>query len=113
MAAASQSFTVQLNSATAEKTSASEERFQINLTPAVDVPYMAQPRAQLESIAFSNSFVNIAERLGNNRIAFQLAYTQTIKDANLHYNLDAETSDKRYELRSYAHQTEVCASRFL
>ena len=98
MAAASQSFTVQLNSATAEKTSASEERFQINLTPAVDVPYMAQPRAQLESIAFSNSFVNIAERLGNNRIAFQLAYTQTIKDANLHYNLDAETSDKRYEL---------------
>ena len=55
MAAASQSFTLQLNSSTAEKTSASEERFQINLTPAVDVPYMAQPRAQLESIAFSNS----------------------------------------------------------
>eukprot|EP01043_Picozoa_sp_COSAG02_P033623 COSAG02_NODE_2303_length_9183_cov_6.229369_8_plen_515_part_01 len=98
MAAASQSFTVQLNSATAEKTSASEERFQINLTPAVDVPYMAQPRAQLESIAFSNSFVNIAEHLGNNRIAFQLAYAQTTQDANLHYNLDAELSDKRYEL---------------
>ena len=98
MAAASQSFTVQLNSATAEKTSASEERFQINLTPGIDVPYMAQPRAQLESIAFSNSFVNIAERLGNNRIAFQLAYAQTSLDANGHYELDAELSDKRYEL---------------
>ena len=98
MAAASQSFSVQLNSATAEKTSASEERYQVNLTPAVDVPYMAQPRAQLESIAFSNSFVNIAEKLGNNRIAFQLAYAQTIEDDSHNHDLDAELSDKRYEL---------------
>ena len=98
MAAASQSFTIQLNSNTAEKTSANAERFQVNLNPAIDVPYLAQPRVQLTSIAFANSFVNIAESLGNNRISFQLAYTQTTEDELTHYNLDEELSDKRYEL---------------
>ena len=98
MAAASQSFTIQLNSNTAEKTSANAERFQVNLNPAIDVPYLAQPRVQLTSIAFANSFVNIAESLGNNRISFQLAYTQTTQDELTHYNLDEELSDKRYEL---------------
>ena len=88
-----QSFTIQLNSNTAEKTSANAERFQVNLNPAIDVPYLAQPRVQLTSIAFANSFVNIAESLGNNRISFQLAYTQTTQDELTQYNLDAELSD--------------------
>ena len=98
MAAAAQSFTIQLNSSTAEKTSANEERFQLNLSPAIDVPYLAQARAQLESLAFSNSFVNVAEHLGNNKIAFQLAYAQTTEDANGHYQLDSELGTKLYEL---------------
>ena len=82
MAAASQSFTIQLNSNTAEKTSANAERFQVNLNPAIDVPYLAQPRVQLTSIAFANSFVNIAESLGNNRISFQLAWLPLHMDTN-------------------------------
>ena len=52
------------------------------------MPYLAQPRVQLTSIAFANSFVNIAESLGNNRISFQLAYTQTTQDELTHYNLE-------------------------
>jgi hypothetical protein len=98
MAAAAQTFTIQLNSSTAERTSENEERYQISLTPAVEVPYLAQPRAQLESLAFSNSFTNVSAHLDNNKIAFQLAYAKTTPDANGNYVLDASLSDKRYEL---------------
>jgi hypothetical protein len=71
MAAAAQTFTIQLNSSAAERTSESEERYQIALTPAIEVPYLAQPRAQLESLAFSNSFTNVSAHLDNNKIALQ------------------------------------------
>ena len=98
MAAAAQTFTIQLNSSAAERTSASEERYQIALTPASEVPYLAQPRAQLESLAFSNSFTNVSAHLDNNKIALQLAYTKTAPDASGNYVLEATLTDKRYEL---------------
>jgi hypothetical protein len=47
MAAAAQTFTIQLNSSTAERTSENEERYQISLTPAIEVPYLAQPRLMI------------------------------------------------------------------
>ena len=98
MAAAAQTFTIQLNSSAAERTSESEERYQIALTPAIEVPYLAQPRAQLESLAFSNSFTNVSAHLDNNKIALQLAYTKTAPDASGNYVLEATLTDKRYEL---------------
>ena len=52
---AAKTFTLQLNSSSAEQTSAAEERYQVGLTPAIDVPYMARPRAQLSSTLLRTS----------------------------------------------------------
>jgi hypothetical protein len=48
---------IQLNSATAEKSTG--EHYVMALQPAISIPYLAKPRAQLEGLSFSNSFTNV------------------------------------------------------
>ena len=49
-----QTYTLQLNSATAEKTSSTNEEYRLQLTPPISCPFMAAPRTMLESLAFTN-----------------------------------------------------------
>ena len=64
-------FTLQLNSATAEKPSAGSEQYRLALTPPIDVPYLARPRVQLEQLCFTNASTNLDVTLyGNTSITF-------------------------------------------
>ena len=63
---AAQTYTLQLNSATAEKTSATNEEYRLRLTPPIACPFMARPRCMLEQLAFTNCFSNVDKaRYGN------------------------------------------------
>jgi hypothetical protein len=67
MAQGAANFTIQLNSATAKK--GTGEHYVMPLDPPINVPYLAKPRAQLESLSFSNSFSNVdASTLNNNTV---------------------------------------------
>ena len=67
MATAAQSYTLQLSSALSDQVTA--EHYLKNLEPAISVPYLAQPRAQLEQLAFVNSFTNVdSGRYNNNKV---------------------------------------------
>ena len=67
MAAAAQSYTLQLSSALSDQVTA--EHYLKDLEPAISVPYLAQPRAQLEQLAFVNSFTNVdSDRYNNNKV---------------------------------------------
>ena len=48
-----QTFTFQLSTKTAEKTGLNVEQYRLQLTPSVNVPFTAQPRCQLEQLAFT------------------------------------------------------------
>ena len=71
MATAAQSFTIQLNSASSEKLH--KEHYVRTLEPAIGVPYLAKPRAQLEHLAFANSFSNVNSGILKNGV-LKLAY---------------------------------------
>ena len=63
---AAQTYTLQLNSATAQKTSDLNEEYRLQLTPPIACPFMARPRCMLEQLAFTNCFSNIDKaRYGN------------------------------------------------
>eukprot|EP01046_Picozoa_sp_COSAG06_P050314 COSAG06_NODE_7944_length_2327_cov_9.710952_2_plen_553_part_00 len=65
-------FTFQLSSAKAERTSSSAEQYRLQLEPAVSVPYTAQPSVQLEQLAFQQTVANVDGSLyGNNQILFE------------------------------------------
>ena len=67
MAAAAHSYTLQLSSALSDQVTA--EHYLKDLEPAISVPYLAQPRAQLEQLAFVNSFTNVdSDRYKNNKV---------------------------------------------
>ena len=67
---AAQTYTLQLNSATAQKTSDLNEEYRLQLTPPIACPFMARPRCMLEQLAFSNCFSNIDKaRYGNQSLA--------------------------------------------
>ncbi|MGZ0214141.1 MAG: hypothetical protein ACKVI4_16815 [Actinomycetales bacterium] len=67
-----QTYTLQLNSATAEKTSSTNEEYRLQLTPPISCPFMAAPRTMLESLAFTNCFSNIdKERYGNQSLTLK------------------------------------------
>ena len=69
MAAAAQSYSIQVSSALSEATVG--EHYNKTLEPPLRVPYLAQPRAQLESLAFTNGFTNVdAKRYDNHKISF-------------------------------------------
>lgn len=60
MSTSGASFLIELSSATATKTGAPrEERYQLQLNPGIDIPYLAEPKAQLETLTFANVFTNI------------------------------------------------------
>jgi hypothetical protein len=60
MATSGESFLLDLSSATATKTGAArEERYRLTLNPGINIPYLAEPRAQLEALTFANVFTNI------------------------------------------------------
>ena len=60
MATSGESFLLDLSSATATKTGAArEERYRLQLSPGINIPYLAEPRAQLEALTFANVFTNI------------------------------------------------------
>ena len=60
MSTSGASFLIELSSATATKTGTSREaRYQLQLNPGIDIPYLANPRAQLEALTFANVFTNI------------------------------------------------------
>ena len=59
------SFTIQLNSATAEKRTG--EHYVRQLDPPITIPYLAKPRAMLEGLSFSNSFSNVDSNFENNK----------------------------------------------
>ena len=65
MAAAAQSYTVLLNSSKCDKVA--EEHFVRTLDPPIDIPYLAQPRAQLEQLSFANTFSNVNAQLLKNK----------------------------------------------
>ena len=54
-----QTFTFQLSTKTAEKTGGNVEQYRLQLTPSVNVPFTAQPRCQLEQLAFTNTVTNV------------------------------------------------------
>ena len=65
-------FTFQLSSAKAERTSSSAEQYRLQLEPAVSVPYTAQPSVQLEQLAFQQTVANVdASLYGNSQILFE------------------------------------------
>lgn len=64
MAQGSKSFTTQIDSATSQKVN--DEHYVMQLNPSIDIPYLAKPRAQLESLAFTNSFGNLDAQEKNN-----------------------------------------------
>ena len=65
-------FTLQLNSATAEKPTAGAEQYRLALTPPIEVPYLARPRVRLEQFCFTNAATNLDVALyGNTSITFQ------------------------------------------
>ena len=64
MAAAAQSYTIQLSSALSDAQVG--EHYSKVLEPPIQVPYLARPRAQLEQLAFVNSFTNIDSKKYNN-----------------------------------------------
>ena len=67
-----QTFTFQLSTKTAEKTGGNVEQYRLQLTPSVNVPFTAQPRCQLEQLAFTNTVTNVDAALyGNNTIVFK------------------------------------------
>ena len=67
-----QTFTFQLSTKTAEKTGLNVEQYRLQLTPSVNVPFTAQPRCQLEQLAFTNTVTNVDAALyGNNTIVFK------------------------------------------
>ena len=67
-----QSFTFQLSSKTAEKTGGNVEQYRLALTPSVQVPFTAQPTAELLQLAFTNTVTNVDSRLyNNNTIVFK------------------------------------------
>ena len=54
------SFLIELSSATATKTGAPREaRYQLQLNPGINIPYLAEPKAQLEALTFANVFTNV------------------------------------------------------
>ena len=60
MSTSGASFLIELSSATATKMGAPREaRYRLRLTPGIDIPYLAEPRAQLEALTFANSFSNV------------------------------------------------------
>ena len=67
MSTSGASFLIELSSATATKTGAPREaRYQLQLNPGIDIPYLAEPRAQLEALTFANIFTNIDDAFYNN-----------------------------------------------
>ncbi len=55
MSTSGASFLLELSSATATKTGAPrEERYQLQLNPGIEIPYLAEPKAQLEALTFAN-----------------------------------------------------------
>ena len=52
MSQGAKSHTIQIDSATAEKVN--DEHYKLSLSPSIDVPYLAKPRAQLESLGGRN-----------------------------------------------------------
>ena len=60
MSTSGASFLLELSSATATKTGAPREaRYQLQLNPGINIPYLAEPKAQLETLTFANVFTNI------------------------------------------------------
>ena len=60
MSTSGASFLIELSSATATKTGAPREaRYQLQLNPGINIPYLAEPKAQLEALTFANVFTNI------------------------------------------------------
>jgi hypothetical protein len=61
------SFLIELSSATATKTGAPREaRYQLRLDPGIAIPYLAEPRAQLETLTFANVFSNVDDAFYQN-----------------------------------------------
>ena len=53
MSTSGASFLIELSSATATKTGAPREaRYQLQLNPGINIPYLAEPKAQLEALTF-------------------------------------------------------------
>ena len=60
MSTSGASFLIELSSATATKTGAPREaRYQLQLNPGINIPYLAEPKAQLEALTFANVFTNV------------------------------------------------------
>ena len=67
MSTSGASFLIELSSATATKTGAPREaRYQLQLNPGIDIPYLAEPKAQLEALTFANIFTNVDDAFYNN-----------------------------------------------
>ena len=66
MAQGAASYTIQLNSATAEKRTG--EHYVTSLDPGIRIPYLARPRAMLEGLSFSNQFANVDSILDNKTV---------------------------------------------
>ena len=101
---AAQTYTLQLNSATAQKTSDLNEEYRLQLTPPIACPFMARPRCMLEQLAFTNCFSNIDKaRYGNQSLTLtwnpyyeqaspytpqRQAKTVTVEIPDGHYTID-------------------------
>lgn len=79
MSQGAKSHTIQIDSATAEKVN--DEHYKLSLSPSIDVPYLAKPRAQLESLAFTNSFGNLDGTDLKNNILKLGWYSHAVGDA--------------------------------
>ena len=67
MSTSGASFLIELSSAMATKTGAPREaRYQLQLNPGIDIPYLAEPTAQLEALTFANIVTNIDDAFYNN-----------------------------------------------
>ena len=76
-------FTFQLSSAKAERTSSSAEQYRLQLEPAVSVPYTAQPSVQLEQLAFQQTVANVdASLYGNSQILFEPTWCDMEKECH-------------------------------
>ena len=98
MAQAGASHIIQLNSATAEKRT--NEHYVMALEPAISVPYLAKPRAQLDGLSFSNSFTNVdAASLDNHTV--KLVYYESTPGTGVdspYKTLDLTIDDGFYSL---------------
>ena len=60
MSTSGASFLIELSSATATKTGAPREaRYQLQLNPGINIPFLAEPKAQLEALKLYGPCVSI------------------------------------------------------